>query len=256
MRILFALVFLLCAAPVARAQNVFVLGEIHDNPHHHAEQAARVARIAPAALVFEMLTEAQAARVTPELIADPDTMAEALGWDRSGWPDFALYHPIFAAAPGAAIHGAALPRADARRVVAEGAAAVLHADAARFGLLEPLDPAQQARREALQRDAHCGALPEEMLPAMVLVQRARDAVLARAALDAFEATGGPVVVITGNGHARKDWGMPAALARVAPALDVHALGQAERGQVPPGPFDEIVSHEGVARPDPCDAFRQ
>ena len=78
--------------------------------------------------------------------------------------------------------------------------------------------------------AHCDALPEDMLPGMVAVQRLRDAVLARAVVRAMDDTGGPVAVITGNGHARRDWGMPAMLARAAPDLDVWVLGQTEEDQ--------------------------
>jgi len=44
---------------------IVFLGEVHDNPHHHRNQARAVAATGPAALVFEMLSPAQAARVTP-----------------------------------------------------------------------------------------------------------------------------------------------------------------------------------------------
>ena len=43
-----------------RAAQVVIIGEIHDNPTHHQTQAALVAKLAPKALVFEMLTPAQA----------------------------------------------------------------------------------------------------------------------------------------------------------------------------------------------------
>ena len=114
MRILF-FVWLMSLTPVALAAGAFdvhVLGEVHDNPAHHAEQARRVTEIVPAALVFEMLTEAQAARALPELRGDPTALEEALGWAESGWPDFTMYYPVFAAAPEARILGAAVPRAD------------------------------------------------------------------------------------------------------------------------------------------------
>ncbi len=90
---------------------------------------------------------------------------------------------------------------------------------------------------------------------MVAVQRLRDAVLARAVVVAMAGTGGPVAVITGNGHARHDWGVPAFLARVAPDLEVFVLGQTEDGAPLQGGFDEVRSAPAVARPDPCAAFR-
>ena len=42
----------------ARHADITVLGEIHDNPGHHANQAAIVKALQPAALVFEMFPQA------------------------------------------------------------------------------------------------------------------------------------------------------------------------------------------------------
>ncbi|MFD0859674.1 ChaN family lipoprotein [Roseovarius aquimarinus] len=244
----------LWAAP-ATAQDVFVMGEVHDNPAHHAVQAERVAQIQPAAIVFEMLTEDQAARVTPELRNDPEALADALGWDQSGWPDFSFYHPIMTAAPEARILGAGIPREAVRGLSETGLAETFGDGAEAFGLAEPLPEAERAAREALQAAAHCDALPPEMLPIMVDIQRLRDAALARAALEAWRETGGPVAVITGNGHARKDSGMPALLARAAPELRIHSLGQGEDSTPPGGGFDEIADSPAPVRGDPCEAFR-
>lgn len=248
----------LSAAPSepARAADIVFLGEVHDNPDHHAVQSHWVTDLAPAALVFEMIAPEQAGTITPDLIADPDALAAALHWDASGWPDFAMYHPIFAAAPTARIYGAALPRAQARMVIQDGPATALPpADVTRFGLDSDLPPDQQAARQAHQMAAHCDALPDTMLPGMVTIQRVRDAWLAKQALTAWAETGGPVVVITGNGHARRDWGAPALLARAAPDLRVFALGQSENGQSPDGHFDLTLDAPAPDRPDPCDAFR-
>lgn len=248
---------LLCLWPVmpATAQDVLVLGEVHDNPAHHRLQADRVAAFAPAALVFEMLTRAQAARITPALRDDPAALAKALDWTDGGWPDFAMYYPIFAAAPDARIYGAQVPPAEARAAMEKGVATIFGPRAPDYGLTRPLPPAEQALREALQARAHCGALPDDVLPAMVQVQRLRDAALARAVVRARRETGGPVVVITGNGHARPDWGVPAVLARLAPELRVHSVGQGEGGRPPQGRFDEVVISAYVPdRPDPCAAF--
>ena len=249
-----SLAFCLVALPAA-GQDAWILGEVHDNPAHHAVQAERVADIEPRALVFEMLTGAQADRVTPALIADPQAMAEALDWEASGWPEFAMYHPIFAAAPEAASYGAQVSRKAARAVLDGGLADSFGDGAAAYGLTEPLPETEQAAREVMQRAAHCDALPEEMLPGMVAVQRLRDAVLARAVVRAMDETGGPVTVITGNGHARRDQGVPAYLDRVAPDLDVHVLGQTEEDRPLDGGFDEVLSAPAVDRPDPCTAFR-
>jgi len=241
----------------SQSAEVVILGEIHDNPVHHANQAEAVRHLAPKALVFEMLTPEQAAKVTPDLRADAGALGAALGWEASGWPDFGMYHPIFMAAPEARIYGAAVPDADLPRAMTDGAAAVFGDEAGRFGLTEPLAADDLAARVAEQDEAHCKAMPAAMLPGMVEVQRLRDAAFARTALRALADTGGPVAVITGSGHARTDTGIPAALRKAAPGVTVVSLGQVERGDGVPTdglPYDVWIVTEAAERPDPCLVF--
>ena len=249
----------LCAqdGPVPEAAlqaQIVLLGEIHDNPHHHARQAAYVARLSPRAVVFEMLTSAQAGLITDENRHDRQGLAEALNWAQSGWPDFAMYPPIIAAS-GGAIYGGAVPRDAARSAMKEGIASWFGPDAPRFGLADPLPADQQQTRETLQMEAHCNALPDSLLPAMVGLQRLRDANLARATLRALRETGGPVAVILGNGHARKDWGVPAFLRHVSPQTPVFVIGQTEEDTHPDPNYDLTLSSQTVPREDPCKAFR-
>jgi uncharacterized iron-regulated protein len=239
---------------VGEAEVIF-LGEVHDNPEHHAVQANWVAEIAPAALVVEMITEEAANGMPDSLRGDRMAMELALDWDSSGWPDFSLYWPIFEAAAGARLYGAGVPRSQARAALARGPAESFGADAARFGLDQPLPEAERAEREAFQAAAHCHALPPEMLPGMVDVQRLRDAVLARAALRALEETGGPVVVIAGNGHVRKDIGSPAFLEHARPGTRIFAIGQSETGAGIDGSFDLVLPAPPVTREDPCASLR-
>ncbi len=85
---------------------------------------------------------------------------------------------------------------------------------------------------------------------MVAAQRLRDALLTAQVEAALEVPGpGPVVVITGNGHADRDWGAPALL---PPGLDVFVYGQFEIA--PPeraNAFDAMAITPAVARDDPC-----
>ena len=257
-----ALAIALCASPAFASSvpeglegaDVVFLGEIHDNPAHHARQAEITGALAPAALVFEMLTPEQGARALPELMENAEALETAIGWADSGWPDFSLYYPIFAASPTARVYGGGVPRDAARAAMNEGVAAWFGAeDAARYGLDLPLPGDEQAAREAMQLSAHCDALPETMLPVMVDIQRLRDASLARAAAVALADTGGPVVVITGNGHARTDWGAPAYLALARPDAVLRSYGQSEDGAIG-GSFDLQADSPGVDRDDPCAAF--
>lgn len=219
------------------AADVVILGEVHDNPLHHRHQAAAVAAIQPAALVFEMLTPAQAGAY--------DGTWDSLGWT---WPNPDMYRPILDATD-APIFGGDPGREVIRRAMTEGAASVFGEDAARFGLARALP--DQAALEAEQQAAHCNALPDEALPGMVEAQRLRDAELARAVIAAHVETGGPVVLIAGSGHARLD-AVPAVLARAAPALRVLSVGQVEgEGDQP---FDLWLTAPAPDREDPCAAF--
>ena len=231
-----------------------ILGEIHDDPAHHANQARAVSALHPRALVFEMLTPAQVAGAEGIDRRDGARLGAALGWAGTGWPDFALYAPIFAAAPEAELYGAAVPDADVKRAMEGDLAAAFGPDAARFGLAGALAPEEQAARVSEQREAHCGMLPEAMLPGLVAVQRLWDAAFARTALQALEETGGPVVVIAGDGHADKARGMPVALALAAPEVTVLSVGQLEEPLHDAAPFDLWIVTGARARDDPCAAF--
>ncbi|QCO56726.1 hypothetical protein EOK75_12955 (plasmid) [Pseudorhodobacter turbinis] len=240
--------------PATAPADIVIIGELHDNPLHHLTQAELVARWSPAALVFEMLTPAQAAASVGRDRQDAVAMADALAWGGTGWPDYSLYHPIFAASGAAQIYGAALDRSDVRRAMTQGAAAVFGAEAAGFGLDMPLPVAEQSAREADQMAAHCDALPPEMLPGMVAAQRLRDAAFARTALEALAETGGPVVVITGSGHADKQRGIPAALAKAAPQASLFSIGQTESDPGVDAPYDAWIISDPTPREDPCAAF--
>ena len=233
--------------------DIVIVGEVHDNPAHHRVQAAIITALAPRAVVFEMLPVGRHLSVTP---------AE---WAATGFPDFDLYAPIFEALGSAAIYGAALPPGTVREAVSVGAAAQFGPDAARYGLDQPLDDAQQTLRIAGQKAAHCDAMPTQLLPGMVEAQRLRDAAFGRAVLAAHAEHGGPVILIAGNGHARRDWGVPRYLER-ASALSVLVIGQLERSadaaptvwaQDDPDrpPYDLWVTSAPLDRPDPCLAFR-
>jgi uncharacterized iron-regulated protein len=239
---------LLDAIPAA---DVVVLGEVHDNPDHHMNQARAVFSLSPKAVVWEML-DAEAAQRVPKNVADPARVERLLGWNDSGWPDFEMYYPIFVAARTAHHYGAEVPRELARQAVTEGALAVMPDGP---GLSRVLPEAEQSAREAEQMAAHCDALPEDLLAGMVQAQRLRDAYLAAAVLRALDEVGPPVAVITGSGHARRDWGVPAVLAEVAPEVSVLSIGQLEATPPDTAPFDLWVVTDPVPRQDGCDAFR-
>jgi len=240
---------LLCLAGPALAgpeAEIVILGEVHDNADAHLGQARALRDLAPTAVVFEMLTAEDARKA----MANPGQLPTI--WQDSDWPDYALYKPIFDAIGSAQITGAAAPREAIRAVYDDGPAALFGPQAARYGLDKDLPEAQQATRESLQFDAHCKAMPRDMMAGMVAVQRYRDAVFARAALDALTTYGPPVAVIAGNGHARTDWGIPALISQAAPGATTHAIGFVEGAT--DMPFDTVQIVPPAERDDPCETL--
>lgn len=262
---------------VARAADsrLLLLGERHDNADHHQLQAYLLdqlqARGKKPALVFEMLDASDQPaidRVQAEAAPSPDALAAAVDWAQSGWPPFALYRPLFAIALRARwpIVAAGLPRGEAMKL-ARDPAALDPALAQRFGLGEPLVKAVHEALRAEMRDAHCGLMPEAMLDAMVLIQRARDAQFAQRMHDAAARAGG-AVLITGNGHARSDRGVPAAIARgfgertLSIAIEEVHDGQhapaayGDSGGAAQPPFDYVWFTPRNSDADPCEELRE
>jgi uncharacterized iron-regulated protein len=202
-------------------------------------------------VVFEQMDRASDAALAAAA-RDPEAVADAGRLDRAGWR-WPMHRPLVEAAlaGGATISGGNFDRDLARRVVREGAAAA-PADLRTALDAVPWSPAQdEIVRDAIV-DGHCGALPQDRVAPMALVQRLRDAALAQAMLRAGEPR---VVLIAGNGHVRSDLGVPHYLraAGVAPK-DIVALGFVEDGDTAT-PFDLQQVTRRVQRPDPCAAFR-
>lgn len=64
-------------------------------------------------------------------------------------------------------------------------------------------------------------------------------------------------MIAGNGHARRDWGMPASIAGAAPTVGVYAVGFVEAQVRSDDPrFDLTVATAAAARPDHCETFNK
>jgi uncharacterized iron-regulated protein len=263
------------AAELAAADYV-ALGETHDNPDHHLLQARLVRAITAGgrrpALAFEMLTADQQATVDAALAKapkDPDALGAAVGWDRSGWPEFVLYRPIFAAGleAGLPIVAANLPRTEAKAIVAKGRDALDEGLRARLARREPIPEAVVAELREEMNASHCGELPERMLEPLVLAQRARDARMAERL--ATSGAGRGAILVTGTGHARTDRGVPALVKDDAPGAKVVSVaflevdpdaaepaGYAQRWGEGPLPFDAVVFTPGKERPDPCAELRK
>jgi uncharacterized iron-regulated protein len=237
------------------AADFVLLGEKHDNTDHHRLQAWALDQIIASGrrpvLAFEMVSPEQEPAMRRHLAEHPgqiDGLDSALDWANSHWPDWSNYRPLFAAAlaAGMEIRAANLSLADVRTIARQQA--LPPATLALYRLDQPLDSAAAAAMANEIRDAHCGQLPETMVPGMVDVQRARDSAMARAMIGDASAA---AVLIAGAGHVRSDRGVPAQLGAMAPNRPVFSLAFIEvaDGQDDPASYGELL---GAPRP-PFDA---
>ena len=260
-------------ARVAQSE-VLILGEQHDNPDHHRVQARIIADLDERGrrlpVVFEQLYVQQQEPIDVHLRAHPndaDVLAHILQWDQSGWPDWEIYRPVFEAAlkHGAGVIAGSLGRATTRAVSKQGLSALEPELVQQFELTQALPPELAADLRQAMHDAHCGMLPEAMLEPMALVQRARDAALASAVHGAGSSG---AVLITGNGHARRDRGVPAYLQRAfatsvvsVAILEVRPGKNAlsdylDQGGAQSAPFDYVWFTPVVSEEDHCEKLRR
>lgn len=222
---------------------LLLLGEVHDNAQHHRERLALLQALIdqgqrPALLMEHFDSDRQAALEAARAAGgDAAALIAAAGGPHWPWPSLqpfvalALRHEL-------PLIGVNVARTPARAVMRDGLRA--------HGYAEPSDaaliPAQAERIAA----AHCQQLPATLAPAMALAQLARDQQMARA-LSAHAARG--AVLLAGNGHVRRDLGVPRWL---PPALAARArvIGWLESPEAP-GAYDEQRLTPPAPRSDPC-----
>ena len=238
-----------------------ILGEVHDNPGHHAQSGSRSR--GPATACAGVRNADVRSGGAPA--RGPQRRGRGRQGDRLGQPPAGRTSPciipIFTAAPKARVFGGDLPRG--RRAPRGQRRGCRGLRRRRRALRADDTPCR--RRPGAARGRPCRppiAMPcrPSCCPAWSRRSGLRDAALARAVVKAMDATGGPVAVITGNGHARRDQGIPAVLAAAAPDLTVLSIGQIE-GPVGTGaalrPLDRHRhrrarrSLRGVRHPDPA-----
>ena len=238
-----------------------LLGEVHDNAQIHEKRAAFLRGLLAdgksTVVVFEQMGRDRDAAIAASP-REVEALIDASGFDRKGWR-WPLHKPVVdaALAGGAKIAGGNLERDKARALVREGEGA-WPADLAALRSSSGWGEAQQKLMEQDIDEGHCGALPKQMMPGMVLAQRGRDASMAQAMLQARAAGAERVVLIAGNGHVRRDVAVPLYLrAAGVPAGDVLSIGYLEEGSGQPGAiYDEVVRTPAAQREDPCASLKK
>lgn len=250
------------------APTAIILGEVHDNPIHHKLRAAIIDRVAGSlrdrgalhpAIVFEHIRADQQPALDQNRGGSAAEMLAALNWPQSGWPDQAMFAPLFEAAatwklpilPG---H----PPAQIVREVARGGAEALSAEErVRLGLDTPLAPHLHDDLLAELEASHCGLMPKSAFGNMAMAQRYRDAHMARVVAGAARER--TTILLAGNGHARKDRGVAAYLPATSSAITVLFI-EVEDGKTAAQDYgalhaDAVVFTARAARKDPCDEMR-
>jgi uncharacterized iron-regulated protein len=246
------------------ARPLVLLGEVHDNAVQHRIRAAALARLLEQgrrpALAFEQFDRERQAAIDRARAAPPpadralaDHVIEQGRAPGDGW-QWSYYRPFveLALRYQLPIVAANLSRADAARVAREGLTAVLAAGELRRLGLDAIDPGLQRAHEDAVNEGHCRLLPATALPGLARAQIARDAVLA-AALRGHADRG--VVLLTGNGHARRDIGVPRHLSdeqrQRTWSIGLLEDGTSERA----GAFDVAFHTVAQPRPDPCEQLK-
>jgi uncharacterized iron-regulated protein len=274
-----ALALAACAAPPARDADfsapllaaqmqrrpVVLLGEIHDNAQQHLVRVQALTLLLQSglrpALAFEQFDrerQGQIDRIVNEAQTDgADRVGRLVALGARGW-NWDLYRPFLELALQyrLAIVAANLSRADAMRVSQEGFGAVFDpAEQRRLGLDRLSDDLLKAQEEAVD-EGHCHQMAEQMLPALARAQIARDAALAQA-IGPYLQRG--VILLTGNGHVRRDVGVP----RFLPPQQqdrVVSIALLERDvpadAAPTGAYDVVFRTPVQSRADPCKSLRR
>ncbi|MBS3911022.1 MAG: ChaN family lipoprotein [Hydrogenophaga sp.] len=196
-------------APAASAQvnqlpvvPLLLLGEQHDAPEHQALQRETVALLSQrgqlAAVVMEMLEQGRSTTGLPRSASEAE-VRQALQWSgdaNAGWP-WAVYGPVVmaAVAAGVPVLGGNLPRANMHTAMGDST------------LDERLTPDALAQQQSNIREGHCNLLPEHQIAPLTRIQIARDRSLAQVAVVALK-PGQTVLLVAGNGHVRRDLGVP------------------------------------------------
>ncbi len=238
-----------------RGQDVVLLGELHDNARHHQLRGELIGRFARpgTTVVAEHLPTGAPVSFAGPLREDLDVAGfDGRGW---GWP---LHEPLFNAIRTSALPlvGGNLPKGYSKQLMAGGDAALTEALAGPYRQA-PLAPQATARLDGDLVDGHCGQLPGKYLAPMRLVQRATDISLSNALLSHL-----PAVLVAGNGHVRRDYGVPQLIDALAPSLKMSSVGFYERHgdrqeliKSLAGRYDYVWLTEPMERSDPCENFK-
>ncbi len=234
-----------------QSKKIVLLGEVHDNATQHAMRLIAFQNLLVEgkrpALLMEQFDRENQATIEFARIQFPNDLAKLIAAGspgKQGW-NWEFYKPFIALAikydlPIVAVN---VSNKDAMKAMREGLAVL------DISLAPNLQLREQQAKEIF--NGHCQMMPMESATKMVNAQVAKDIVMAQFVVK-YQAQG--AVLLAGNGHVRKDIGIPVWLSRSARenSVSIGLLESASTANL----FDVTIVTSAPARDDPCLEFRK
>lgn len=243
-----------------------MIGERHDNPVHHEKQALLVKHLRQSGKQGQLILEMAEQRHQPSLdearLEEIEALGTELEWEERGWPAWSTYQPIVAEAlTGGMRIKAGNPDRQLMMQIGRGQ----EVDPASIDDLRwEIDYSKPHREDLLDElvDAHCGMMGRDAMQPLVVMQRLKDAFMARSMRQGH--TGQNVsILIAGNGHTRKDRGVAMFLEAAEPTISI-ALIEVVRDEFDESSYpsfdsalyDFVWFTPRIDEVDPCEKFRK
>lgn len=208
------------AMQVILQSRVVYVGEAHDNPHHHAVQAALFMKLWAADRRLALGMEMFQRPFQPVLDAyakgqlDLPTMIQRTEYQDRWGHDFTLYRPLveLAVAHGARLHALNATSELTRKVAREGLEALTPLERSQ---VPELDRSSASHRAMVREAFDMHGLPPERFEAFYTAQLIWDETMAQAIAETMDSPGAParMLVLAGLGHVRAGLGVPKRAAR-------------------------------------------
>jgi uncharacterized iron-regulated protein len=175
-------------------------------------------------------------------------LGDILHWKELGWPDWSMYQPIADAALTAQLPllAGAVDRASIKSLAEPAPPEKFTQMLDDFRLSQPLKPAIMKALEKEISEGHCNMMPATAIPPMIKVQRARDALMAKAMLSPRADDG--AVLIAGSGHIRNDWAVPSLIRQKQPDAKIVSIAFLEVDPDRTTPADYSLAVDGLGQP--------
>jgi len=231
--------------------NYILLGEFHDNASHHQLRGDLILRLnqSKQAVVVEYLLAGKEVQFSGSTLES----LHAAGFNSKAWP-WSIYGPLFEQLriSQRPIIGSNLNRSISKAIFSGENNPIPSSLKVDYQKTTLSTPAMTALEQDLI-EGHCGKLPPSYLKPMMMVQRLTDISMAQALLERPSG-----ILLAGNGHVRKDYGVPQVLKAIAPRQSVVNVAFTEDDGLDSKTvinyrdrYDYVWLTKPIERKDPC-----